>query len=124
MLAFSDAAECGTTTHLDSSGKDGEKDEKAEDATTSNHHRTGDTISGDPGREKTVSLLFSKKDGLGCLFLKEAKTLLISEKRFGVHLVDVWINQTVALFKCSYPKKFYIQSNSITHKGVVVKEDL
>lgn len=34
MLSFSDAAECGTTTHLDSSGKDGERDEKAEDATT------------------------------------------------------------------------------------------
>lgn len=109
MLSFSDAAECGTTTHLDSSGKDGEKDEKAEDATTSNDHRTWDTISGDPGREKTVSLLFAKKDGLGCLFLKKKKTLLISEKRFGVHLVDVWINQTVALFKCSCPKIVHTQ---------------
>ncbi|XP_073693982.1 E3 SUMO-protein ligase KIAA1586-like [Garra rufa] len=66
------------------------------------------------------------KDGcIGCSTCRDAKTLLLSDKRAGLHLSDEWINGTVrSNSKKTLAKKIYKHRQSTSHLRAIEIADL
>ncbi|XP_077089675.1 E3 SUMO-protein ligase KIAA1586-like [Siphateles boraxobius] len=68
--------------------------------------------------------LVTGEGGLGCIICKEAKTLLLSEKKIGVHLSDAWINGTVSSPVQKQLRKKSTHRDSLAHERAAEIADL
>ncbi|XP_062260281.1 E3 SUMO-protein ligase KIAA1586-like [Platichthys flesus] len=69
--------------------------------------------------------LCASECGLGCAACQAAKTLLLHDKKTGMHISDAWVNGTVSSpLQKQLRKKIYLHRDSLAHKRAVEIADL